>query len=118
MAAPKTKTAFMSMFGRKELILKHYSSIKSFQKAAAPWIEGVVPVSSDSFARILDNEPCTPEQATAVELAIDALIDRPRVLIERLKREYTQSKGKKVSFEISKEDLSTLELVLRDFITE
>jgi len=111
MSAPRTKTAFMSKMGRKPDVIRQFGSMKGFQKAAKPWISGVVPVSIDALAKIVENEPCTPEQATAVEDAIYELMERPRAILQKCSDAYMESG--KMDFTLSIADISALRASLR-----
>ena len=110
MAAPKTKITMMTRFNRKGAILRRFGSMKEFQKAAQPWIKGVVPVNVDSLAKIIEGDPCTPEQALAVEQAIDTLLDDPVLVLQRCQTEYLNGANE---FTLSLSDMTCLRAALR-----
>lgn len=111
MAAPKTKTAVMAMMGRKPAIIRQFGSIAGFRRAAHLWLDGIVPQSNDTLTRIIDNQPCTPAQATAVEKAIFVLMDRPKTILDGFAGEYT-NEGK-MTFDLSVGDMLCLRAALR-----
>jgi len=81
--ARERKTAIMARYGRKEPALARYGTMKNVYRAMAPQISHVVS-SPQQLSDILDNKPCTPAQASAVDKAVEYLLDRPHRILDRL----------------------------------
>ena len=111
MAAPKTKTSMMTLFNRKPDIIRRYGTMKCFYDAAQPYVAGSVPANLTAFSQIIDNQPCTPEAAKAVEQAITELIDRPREIIHKLVEKLESSGEMETTVTIS--ELACLQAALR-----
>ena len=91
MQRDKSKTKIMTRYGRREEALQRYGSMTSFFTTCQPML-GEELKSVQHFARVLDNQPCTPAQARVVEDAIEYYLDRPRRIMDTMKIEADKGK--------------------------